>query len=225
MKNFTYLAFLLFTLLLIQGCLKSELNVEKRVQVYFFADGVGESLVYGSDTLEVSEIKFTLTGFSITTEDGVEIGTSSDVDAVLYVYNEFASADVLIISTGLGFEVNNFVGHRISVDIVPPSALPSDEDFFEADNTFSFVMKGHLNGEEFTFKSRTTFEKFSESELVTLDNSNEILVIRSTIELEKLFLDSEGNFLNPEISSNRSEISLNLENNLETTMSSGSLIF
>jgi hypothetical protein len=225
MKYFTYTTFVLFTLLIFQGCIKSELNVEKRVQVYFFADGIGENLVYGTDTLEVSEIKFTLTGFSVTTEDGVEIGTSSDVDAVLYIYNEFAASDVLIISTGLGFEVNNFVGHKINVDVVSPTSLPSDEDFFEGDNAFSFVIKGNLNGEEFIFKSSTSFEKFSESEVVTLDNSNEVLIIRSILELDELFLDSEGNFLNPVNSSNESKISLNLENNLETTLSSGSLLF
>ena len=115
---------LAITLLTVAGCLRSETNIEKRVQVYFSAEGMGEPLGIGSDTLELSEIKLTLTGFSLTTQDSTVIGTSDRVEAILYFYNELAESDVLVISTSLGFEVNHFVGHTLQVGIVPEGSIP-----------------------------------------------------------------------------------------------------
>ncbi|WP_340106145.1 hypothetical protein [Rhodohalobacter sp. 8-1] len=95
------------------------------------------------------------------------------------------------------------------------TATLSDPDFRDGDRTYSVVVKGLYQGEEFTFKSWEDFE--IEMELnppldVSESESTDLVI---NIDINSWFKDPSGNDLDPNVSNNFEQINENIENSFE----------
>lgn len=95
------------------------------------------------------------------------------------------------------------------------SVTVSDPDFQDSDRTYSVVVKGLYQGEEFTFKSWEDFEIEMELNppLEVSESESTDLVIN--IDINSWFKDSSGNDLDPSDSNNFEQINENIENSFE----------
>ncbi len=207
--------FLLFILILLTGagCLESSFSSEeKRVVIFFTADGVGEDVVAGNDTLRVEEFKFSLDRFNLHAANDVVLQTSSDVTALIFGYNEQINGERLILDVGLGFkDVTDFSGYEIFLEPVENRGNILDDDFFGDGQNYSVIIKGDVNGNNFVFRSSQSFQKMFEISNVSLDSENETLVLRKTIDLEDVLINQEGDLIDPENNENESQIVNNIE--------------
>lgn len=221
MKNIALL--LLGYFILTTGCLKSDFDIQKRVEVLFFVENISEDLIFGSDTVNVTEFKYVLNSFRLTTQDSVVIQTDSDVNALIFSYDEAAAGDRIVISTGLGFELNDFVAYDMSLGPVEDGAPILDGDFFGGENNYSIIMKGSVNSTEFIFKSDILFNKRFDFDPVTVSDSEETIFIRSRLDVQDIFQDTEGAFLSPLGTSNKTKIEEEIEEELDIVAFKGTI--
>ena len=91
----------------------------------------------------------------------------------------------------------------------------SDPDFRDGDRTYSVVVKGLYQGEEFIYRSTEDFEIEMDLNpaLEVLESESTALVIN--IDIDSWFKDSNGNDLDPNDSRNFERIDENIENSFE----------
>lgn len=207
------------------NCLDSSSNIGKRIEFRFLVENIGNELAYGTDTVRVREVKFTSTAFKITNEDSVELGNPEDFNVFLYAYNDLGSTDVIILSSDLGFELNDFVDYELDIGPIATRDPFFDNDFYGDDEvTYSLVINGVVNGRDFLFRASPNFiKRFTETSPVTITDTQETLFIRTRIDLQTLFQNGEGEFLNPSEASNSSAITSNFRNLLNGGMFAGSV--
>ncbi len=209
----------------LSNCLDSSTNIGKRVEFRFLVDNIGNEVAYGTDTVRVREIKFTSTAFKITNEDSVEIGNPEDFNVFLYAYNDLGSTDVIILSTNLGFDLNDFVDYELNIGPIATRDPFFDNDFYgDNDVTYSLVIDGVVNGRDFLFRASPSFiKRFVETSPVSISDTEETLFLRTRIDLQTLFQNDEGEFLNPSESSNSTAIINNFTDLLTGGMFAGSI--
>ncbi|RNC84628.1 MAG: hypothetical protein ED557_06520 [Balneola sp.] len=189
-------------------------------------DNLGDEIAFGNDTVRVRELKFTSTAFIITNEDSAELVNSEDFDIFLYAYVDIGDTDVIVLSTDLGFELNGFVDYELDIGPISTRDPFFDNDFYGDDNiTYSLVIEGTVNGSDFFLRTTPSFTKrFAMDGPVNISDSEETLFVRTTIDIQALFQNGDGEFLNPNLANNISEINGNFRNLLEGEMFAGSIV-
>lgn len=207
------------------SCISSTAETdEKRISIYFSVFNIGEELTVGEDTIRVSDFKFTLTRFNLYAENNVVLQSTGDVGGFIFGYTDQITVQRLILDVGLGFsDIENFTGFEIFLEPVNDNARIGDDEFFGEGENFSQVIRGVINDEEFLFRSSLSFEKFYEISGVQLNDSEETLLVSAFINLEDIFIDVDGNFLDPTIEENEPLIMQNIEQNLMANFGSESV--
>lgn len=225
MKRIVFTIFALLTLLLLSSCISSSVeSEEKRVSIYFSVLNIGEELTVGDNTIQIREFKFSLSRFNLYAENDVVLQSSGNADAFIFAYTESITNQRLILDVGLGFsDVENFNGYEMFFEPVDDSANILDADFFGSGENFSQIIRGTVNEVDFVFKASFTFQKFFDITGVQLNDREETLVISNFIDLEGLFIDGNGDFLDPTLEENEQLIMENIEENLMASFGSESV--
>lgn len=226
MKRNLFTIFTLLSLSLFISCLNSSVeSEEKRVSIFFSALNIGEDLEIGDNVINVDEFKFSLDRFNLYAEEDVVLQTGGNVDALIFAYNEEIRNQRLVLDVGLGFsDVENFTGYEIFFEPVDDDANILDSDFFGSDQNYSQIIRGTVNEVEFVFKASYIFEKLYDITRVQLNDREETLVISSFIDLEDVFIDENGDFLDPTVEENEQLIMAKIEENLSAGFGSESVI-
>lgn len=224
MKKALPLFFISF-LIVSSSCLTKDNTIAKRFELLFFVQNLGENIVIGSDTVLVTDFKFTLDGISLTNEDSVIIETTSTVSALVYGYNEDVVGDRQVVSSGLGFELNGFTEYKLSLSPVENRSAIFDSDFFGSTNDYSIVIRGKVNGNSFLMRTSPSFTRSFTFDPVYLSDSNETLFVRTFIDLEDVFINSDSEFLNPSRSVNYQAINNRIKDSLDALIFSDSIFF
>jgi len=226
MKRLLISTAVILTILSISSCITSSVvSEEKRVSIFFSALNIGEDLQVEDNIINIREFKFALSKFNLFAEGDVVLQTTGDVEALIFAYSESNRSQRLILDVGLGFtDVENFTGYEMILEPVTDSASILDSDFFGGGENFSQVIRGTVNGTEFEFKSSISFDKFFEINGVQLTETEETLLITKFIDLEDVFVNSEGEFLDPTLEENEPVIMNNIKENLTVNFNSESII-
>lgn len=198
------------------SCISSTAETdEKRLSIFFSVFNIGEEITIEQDSIRVSDFKFTLTRFNLYAEGDVILQSTGDVGGFIFGYTDAISVQRLILDVGLGFsDIENFTGFEIFFEPVNDNANIGDSEFFGDEENFSQVIRGTVNDVDFVFKSSIAFEKFYEISGVQLNDREETLVVSASIDLEQVFADEDGNFLDPTLEENELLIMQNIEENL-----------
>ena len=215
----------LFASILISSCISSaNITDEKRFGILFEADKIGEDLLIGEETVNISEFKFSLGSLALTTEDEITFETVERITALIFAYTEDLTQERLIIEVGLGIN-NDLAFNKYTMFLEPVQGRSSifDDDFFGTDENYSIIIKGTVGEEAFEIKSSAEFQKEFTFNRVEVDATNETLVLRKTIDLEELFTASDGSFIDPRISLNETALINSVEENLQLSVTSEDL--
>ena len=192
-----------------------DIEIEKRVSLYFNVDGVAEDLSAAEDTLRINEFKFSIRQFNLSGDD-IELGSSNNVKAFIFGYNESTENDRLVISVGLSISDNaTFDSYKMFLSPVAKNASILDTDFIGNDGNYSIIIKGSLNQKNFTYRSKASFDREMSFDNVKLDNVSETIVLIKSINLDDVFFDGNGDLIDPTNSENSSVIVSNIRNALE----------
>lgn len=220
MKNRTTLYIIISCLLMAaftSSCsiFNPDIQIEKRIALYFEVEEMAEDLIVSQDTLRINEFKFSLGQFNLEGED-LELGSSNNVRAFIFGYNESSESQRLVISVGLTISDNvTFDRYKMFLRPVPESANILDTEFFGNDGNYSMIIKGTYNQKDFTFRSKTSFDKEFMFEAVSLNDTRETIVVSKKISLADVFYDENGDLIDPTNSENSSQIMTNIQNGFE----------
>lgn len=212
---------LLPILIFLSSCLDSaQFSDEKRVSLLFNVQNVGTALEIEENVVTITEFKFTIDRFTLSSEDGFSVGTQDRITALIFSYDEDIENSNLVIDVGLGFS-DNIVFFNYQMFLEPPVSRTGvfDDDFFSDNENYSIVMIGEINGSEFMYRSTGKFEKTFNFEPARLSDTNETLVIRKSFNIADLLTDEEGNFIDPTVESNDQVLVNKLNMLLEVTAS------
>lgn len=218
MRNTSLTILLFFSLISIfAGCsiFNNDVEVEKRLSLYFEAESLGDTLSFEQDSLVITELKFSVDRFIVSGDD-IEIGSSPDVSTFLFIYDLNATEERLVLDAGLGIADNlTFNSYSMFVEPVSDNAGIVDNDFYGEDTNYSMVIKGVYNAKNFEIKVSPTFDKELMYTPVTLSDVNETLVIGKLIDIRSIFINADDTILDPTESSNNASIIQRVQNNLE----------
>ena len=167
-----------------------------------------------ADTLIITEAKFRISELEFESALGddksdIEVGPvvlSLNLDGAL---TEVGIADV---PSGMYDELEFEIEKRDDDD----NTAILDPDFSSEDGSeYSVVIKGSINGEEFTFKSGKDFSVELEFEPAVEINDDQRISVTLTFDINQWFADGNGNVLDPTNASNLSRIETNIENSLD----------
>ena len=98
---------LLPILIFLSSCLDSaQFSDEKRVSLLFNVQNVGTALEIEENVVTITEFKFTIDRFTLSSEDGFSVGTQDRITALIFSYDEDIENSNLVIDVGLGFSDN-----------------------------------------------------------------------------------------------------------------------
>lgn len=206
----TFIIFLIiiisFSVLSGCGVFDNEIQVEKRLALFFRAQNLGDTLASEQDSLVITDFKFSVDRF-VVAGNNIELESSAGVSTFLFTYDLDANNERLVIEVGLGVADNfTFNNYSMFVEPVSDNANILDTDFFGDGETFSMIIKGDYNGRIFDFRISPTFEKVFSYDPVTLTDVNETLLLNKTINLESIFINPDGSILDPTDSDNETII-------------------
>ncbi len=96
------------------------------------------------------------------------------------------------------------------------SSSVSDPDFNENGNSYSIVIRGSYNGEEFLFRSDKDFEVEMElNPAIEISDNTGSTAVSINIDPTGWFVDSQGNSLDPSDPANKELIENNIQNSFE----------
>ena len=208
---------LILIVLLFMGCLTTpEPEQPIRVELLFQVEELGETFEINEDTLVINEFKFAIDRFSLFGEDDLELGSSESIDSMIFFYRNEMSNPNLVLGVDLGFQdVNRFNGYEMFLRPVEENSNIDDRDFFGSEETYSVIAIGEYNGEEFTYNSSLSFNKFQDFSTIQVGQDSETLIIDKSIVISDLFIDnSEQRIIDPTDPENESLINTNFESNL-----------
>lgn len=200
---------------------------EKRLSLFFTAEGLGEVIEIDTNEIIIEEFKFSLDRFNLVGGDDFVLQSSSAVTAFIFAYDDTFFDERLILDVGLGFsDTDMFDGYEIFLEPVASRTGILDQDFFgEDDETYSVIIKGTVNEVGFVFQSTGSFEKSFDLGMINLSTTEPTLRIDKSISMSNLFIGEEGEFLNPASSEDNEEIISNIERDMVVEASASPYIF
>lgn len=183
------------------GCLETDpVTIPKRVELTFNAEHIGDTLSVDNDSVTIEEVKFVVRSFNIHTDNEGILQSPQDGQAMVFDYNEDMSQDRLLMNRELGYEdFNTFSAYELSVKQVRGQDNILDMDFYGEEQNYSLVIRGTYGRTSFVYSSAIEFDELYEfDQLVRLDEDRVTLQLRTIINLEEVFVDSEEDtLLNP----------------------------
>ncbi len=220
--------FILFLASLTLFCLKTnDIELEKRIESIYRVENFNTEITLNSDTLLIDELKFIVNDFSIINKDSVLLQKSDNVPPLIHGYYKTNSGNQLVFATPLGFEgLNDFKSFEHTIEPVSSQIPLNDPEFFEDGNNYSTIIKGIFNNSRFILFSDLNFsKKYSNQEILTLDNTNNTLIIEALVDVRDMFIDTESDTLiNPLYDSNLIFIQNRFRDNLEVRLKKGKSI-
>lgn len=220
------LLFGLFLALVASSCsiFNPDIEVEKRVALYFEVDEIADTLQANQDTLRVDEFKFSIGQFNLAGND-IELGSSNNIRSFIFGYDQNATEERLVISVGLSIADNvTFNSYKMFLRPVAESSNILDDDFKSSTGNYSIVIKGQFNGKNFRYRSKADFNKELSFEEVKVDDDNETIVIIKSVDLKDVFYDENDNLLDPTDSENSAQIIENIESAIQVNAFASNLL-
>ncbi len=218
----TGLLFLLLLPIFLSSCVRSGTEIGRRFEALFFVQNLGDDIIYGTDTLTVTEFKFSVRGLTLTTEEDVELGNNN---TLIYGYNSLGDQDVLVISSEIGFEVDGFTDFEYTINPVRNSDQIFDNEFFGTSTNYSLIIEGLVNGEFFMYRASPSFTRSFSFEPVRLSDQEETIFIRTVVNVDGLFTDENDEFLDPRDSDNNALINANVRDAIGIEAYAGTIFF
>lgn len=188
------------------GLFNNDIQVEKRLALYFQAENLGDTLTTEQDSLVITDFKFSADRFIVAGND-IELESSPNVSTFLFTYDLDAAQERLILDVGLGIADNaTFDSYTMFLQPVPTNAGILDDDFFGENGNYSMVIKGTYNLKNFNFRISPTVERVFSFDPVTLSDIDETLILSKSIDLNDVFINPDGSILDPTDSANNSII-------------------
>lgn len=166
----------------------------------------------GTNEIEISEVKFFLEEFELD-------GTNGTADFELEDLNDFIVNLPLdgtpMIITQAEIPVGFYDEFEMEIEKPDSDIQVTDPDFRDETGSYSVVVKGLFNGEEFTFRSTEDFEIDVDLNppLEISEASQSTLVIEIFIPV--WFMGADGMIMNPKELNNVEKINENIENSFE----------
>lgn len=190
---------LFFFISILTGCglFDNDIQVEKRLALYFEAQSLGDTLSSQQDSLTITDFKFSVDRFILSGED-IELESSPGINTFLFTYDLNATQERLVLDVGLGISDNyTFNNYSMFIEPVPENAGIIDDDFFGEENNYSMIVKGAFNGKNFDLRISPTLEKVFTFDPVTLSDIDETLLLSKTIDLNDVFVNPDESILDP----------------------------
>jgi len=213
-RIFTNLSILTF---LMAGCLTTpEPEVPIRVELIYQVHQLGNTFEREDDSIRINEFKFAIDRFNLIAEDSLVLGSSNRIDSMIFFYNEDLTNHNLVLSVDLGYQdIDLFEGYEMFLRPVGRMDNISDRDFIGSSETYSVIAKGFYNGEEFSFKSRFSFDRYVDFGIVEVGQDKETLVIEKSLAISDLFINEIDQIIDPTDSDNIALINELFKENLK----------
>ncbi|WP_069130262.1 hypothetical protein [Rhodohalobacter halophilus] len=189
----------------------SDVQVQMKVNTGAAAKAMLSGSNEHSNTLEISEVKM----FIEEMELGSVMDDSLDFEIEYFIANLPLDGSPLVITEK---QIPAGLYDEFELEIEKPDdddVEVNDPDFRDETGSYSLVVKGLFNGEEFTFRSREDFEIDIDLNppLEVTENESSTLVI--SIDVNSWFKDRNGEYLDPKDYSNTERINETIENSFE----------
>lgn len=218
----TSLILLLLLPIFLSSCIRSGTEIGRRFEALFFVQNLGDDILYGTDTLTVTEFKFSVRGLKLVTENDIELGNNN---TLIFGYNSLGDRDVLVISSEIGYEVDGFTDFEYTINPVRNSDQIFDTKFFGNSTNYSLIIEGLVNGEYFMYRSSPSFTKSFSFEPIRLSDQEETIFIRTVVNVDGLFVNENDEFLDPRDSANNGQINANVRDAIGIEAFAGTIFF
>ena len=217
-KNiYTLLSLVLMTTTMLAGCdlVESNTNDEPEVQVQMKMITSSNTLAKGS-AMSVHENDLIITEIKMFIEEMELDGTrgTKDFEVENFIVNLPLDGSPLILTEG---ELPPGLYDEFELEIEKPDddVEVSDRDFRDETGSYSLVVKGSYQGEDFTFRSREDFEIEIDlfPPLVIEESGTSVLVV--TVDVSGWFKGPDGETLDPKDFHNTERINKNIERSFE----------
>ena len=166
----------------------------------------------GTNEIEISEVKFFLEEFELD-------GTNGTADFELEDLNDFIVNLPLdgtpLMITQAEIPVGFYDEFEMEIEKPDSDIIVTDPDFRDETGSYSVVVKGLFNGEDFTFRSSEDFEIDVDLNppLEISETSQSTLVIEIFVPV--WFMGADGMIMNPKELNNTEKINKNIESSFE----------
>lgn len=176
------------------SCLPNpEAPIPKQFNLKFKANNVDVKLGDPQDTLKVEEFKLLMDNLNLYTPGGDSL--QLNLPAVIMAYdtsNAQADADERVLEGPIGAaDFTDFNGTEIFIDKAERTDNIFDDDFMRGTETFSFVIHGTFNGNDFSYQSKVKFNERFDFETVKLTEDRETLVLRFIVDVLDVVIDRQ----------------------------------
>lgn len=213
-KIFTPLVFLASLLLISTGCDIANSNDDgpKDVAVTMQIQSSATAAKFKAQSVDsLTEIKFVVEELELesATEDSMDFEVEN-----LIVNLPLDGSKIQLTSQAIpaGF----YDEFELEIEHDEDAQLFDDPDFYDGDKSFSIVIKGIYNGEEFIFRSEEDFEiELEMNPALEISESTGSAQVAINIDTSAWFLDSQGNPLDPTDPANYTTINENIEQSFD----------
>lgn len=206
MKNhFLKVLLVSFGLFAFQGCMPDDAPIPKRIQIQLNIENVGTAVEREGNSVNIQEIKMLMDQFILDTEGEARIRANQP--AILRYTESNAGSNISVFAGQIGFEFDTFTGIEIFIQQPDPQDNIPDRDLISGGERFSIFIEGTYNGEEFVYRSKTSFAKLMDFSTISIDGEEETLAILLKSDVQDFFINPEtGQVLDPGQESNSETI-------------------
>src|SRR6056297_2833830 len=189
----------------------SDVQVQMKVNAGSVAEAMLSSNNEGSNTLEIQEVKLFIEKMELKSIND----DSSDFEIENFIANLPLDGSPLVITEK---QIPAGLYDEFELEIEKPDdddVQINDSDFRDETGSYSLVVKGLFNGEEFTFRSTEDFELEMDLNppLEVTETESSTLVV--SVDVNSWFKDSNGEYLDPKDFANTERINETIEESFE----------
>lgn len=193
----------------------TERVVPRGVRMQVQVEDLDKQITTDEDTIRLSTYKLLLDEFLLKEQSGNQLQSQVDAIEMVYTENDIGSPKVLVQGNVAYDDFDNFTG--VEIKIAPPDSGDSlnDSEFRSGDTGKSFILKGEINGDQFSYSSDFTADRLVEFDpIVELTDNTPVIEMRITFDPAYFLVDPGTNsILDPRDEANKNRIdSLMLEN-------------
>lgn len=214
----TSIALIAVIMFLIYGCKSSNLTQPASGNLNFSSTSSNSGNINNPVILEIDVAKVLIKDIKLNVAEGPEgqEGKEENFKVGPFILYLDLSSSLNVISTGAippgTYDRVKFEIHKVN----PNEALP-DPDFIDGSGRYSVIVKGHINGIPFVFKSSVSAHQilaFPRSLFVNADGKSNITLKADPF----LWFFDNGMLLDPTIESNKDKIEYNIINNVNNNI-------
>ena len=188
----------------------SDVQVQMKVNTGAAAKAMLTSNSEHGNTIEIHEVKLFIEEMELESI----MNDSLDFEIEYFIANLPLDGSPLVI-TEKQIPAGIYDEFELEIEKPDDDVEVNDPDFRDETGSYSLVVKGLFNGEEFTFRSSEDFEIDIDLNppLEVTETESSLLVI--SIDVDSWFRDSNGEFMDPKDFRNTELINENIENSFE----------